>query len=60
MIAIVESNENKTSKELMMAAKEMEKRYKTVEEEMDNQLEEAWDDVSGGRFGPQGSEIGEG
>lgn len=52
LLANVESTTNTTSKEFKMEVKELEKRYKIVEENLDEQLEEAWDDVSGARLSP--------
>ena len=52
MIATVGTTENKSSTELTKEANEIKKRFQTVEEDMDDQLEEVWDDVSGAQLDP--------
>ena len=42
-----------TSRDLMKAARDVEEKYKTIEENLDDQLEEAWDDVSGAQLDPK-------
>ena len=53
MLACVEPSTSTPSGDIMSAAMELKKRYKTVEEEVDDQMEEAWDDVSGAQLDPQ-------
>ena len=46
-------NENTSSQDLMNVAKEMMKKYKTIEEPECEDLEVAWDDVSGAELDPK-------
>ena len=52
LLAQLGKNEDTDSVELLNVAKDMEARYKTVEEEDNELLEEAWGDVSGARLRP--------
>ena len=49
----VEYSEERTSQELMNIAKAMNKRYETVEEEDETEVEIAWHDVSGAALSPR-------
>ena len=53
LLANIASDTTATSKELMKAAEYVEGKYRTVEEDLDDQLEEAWDDVSGAQLDPK-------
>ena len=53
MMATVGETGNKTSDGLMEEARELKQQYKTVEEDLDEQLQEAWDDVSGAQLDPK-------
>ena len=48
----VGGTDNTTSKELRESAGELKHKYKTVEEGNEDQLEAAWDDVSGAELDP--------
>ena len=47
------SNESSTSKGLMNVAKDMKKKYQTVEEPEAETMDTAWDDVSGVALDPK-------
>ena len=49
----VEYNDEQSSKDLIEVAKQLEKKYKTVEAEDEWQDEVAWDDVSGAALSPE-------
>ena len=49
----VEYSDERSSQEFMNIAKELSKKYKTVEEDNDVALEIAWDDVSGAALNPK-------
>ena len=53
MLANVEASTTTSSGELKKAAEELKKKYRTVEEDLDEQMEEAWDDVSGAQLDPK-------
>ena len=53
LLGNIKYDEECTSKELLHAAKQLEKKYKTVEEDDTEELEIAWDDVSGAELDPK-------
>ena len=46
-------NEDVTSKDLMNVARDVSRKYQTVEEPVDETLDAAWDDVSGAELDPK-------
>ena len=53
LIMNVNDTRNTTSGELKKSAEKMKDKYRTVEEDYDEELEAAWDDVSGAEFDPK-------
>ena len=53
LLASVEPSSTTSSGELRKTAEELKRRYRTVEEDNDEELEEAWDDVSGAQLDPK-------
>ena len=53
LLANIGDPSKETSEELKKTANELKMRYKTVEEENDQELEEAWDYVSGAQLDPK-------
>lgn len=53
LLAKVEATTTTPSGDLRKAADELKKSYRTVEEDLSEQLEEAWDDVSGAQLNPK-------
>ena len=53
LLANMEYNEKVSSKELMNTAKKLNQKYKTIEEENEDELETARDDVSGATLDPK-------
>lgn len=51
----VEHSEEQTSKDPLHAAKQLEKRFRTIEEDDQEELEIVWDDVSGAELHPTGA-----
>ena len=47
------NNDSISSKEFMNVAQELKRKYKTVEEPENEELERAWDDVSGAELDPK-------
>ena len=53
LIASVNANGDNDTKQMAMEMKSIKERYKTVEEDKEDELEMAWDDVSGAELDPK-------
>ena len=49
----VNTEEGETSQDLKRSAEKLKQKYRTVEEDHEEQMEAAWDDVSGAELNPR-------